>query len=58
MVTISDTLEAAKLALQDVVLDDNNMASVRYAVGDEIWKIILTWDVDNDDLKISIRKRS
>ena len=57
MVTINEVLDELAIALQDLEIDENNMGCVRFNVGDQIWKVNVIWDTENEDLKINVRKR-
>jgi hypothetical protein len=57
MVTINEVLDQLTLTLQDLEVDENNMACVRFPVGDQTWKVYVHWDIENEDLKLNIRRR-
>jgi hypothetical protein len=57
MVTISEVLDQLALTLQDLEVDENNMACVRFPVGDQTWKVYVYWDIENEDLKMNIKRR-
>lgn len=57
MVTINEVLDQLALTLQDLEVDENNMACVRFQVSDQTWKVYVHWDIENEDLKLNIRRR-
>jgi hypothetical protein len=54
---INEVLDQVSLILQDIELDENGMACVRFPVGDETWKVYVSWDDETQDMKLNIRKR-
>lgn len=54
---VSDILDAVSINLQNVQLDENNMACVRFPIGEQTWKVYMYWDVENEDIKINIKRR-
>jgi hypothetical protein len=55
--TVSDVLNEVSINLQNIELDENNMACVRFNIGEQTWKVNLIWNVEDEELKISIRRR-
>jgi hypothetical protein len=57
MATINEVIDELAIAIQDLELDDNNMACVRFPVGEQTWKVYIHWDIENEDLELNVRKR-
>jgi hypothetical protein len=57
MVTISEVIDELAIAIQDLEVDDNNMACIRFPVGEQTWKVFVHWDVENDDFSLTVRRR-
>jgi hypothetical protein len=55
--TVSDVLNEVSINLQNIELDENNMACVRFNIGEQTWKVNLIWNVQDEELKINIRRR-
>lgn len=57
MISISEVLDELAIILQEIEVDDNNMACVRFPVGEQTWKVSIYWDPDNEDIRLNIRRR-